>query len=35
MVELLVFSSMIDIKIELLPDTSDSAPYLTIGYSNN
>ena len=34
MVELLVFSSMIDIKIELLTDISNNAPYLTIGYSN-
>ena len=34
-VELIEFSSIIDIKIELWTDISDSAPYLTIGYANN
>ena len=34
-VELLPFSSMIDIRIDLWTDINDSAPYLTIGYSNN
>ena len=34
-VELLAFSSMIDIRIELWTDIKDSAPYLTIGYANN
>ena len=34
-VELLAFSSMIDIRIELLTDINDSAPYLTMGYANN
>ena len=34
-VELLVFSSMIDIEIELWKDINDSVPYLTIGYANN
>ena len=34
-VELLTFSSMIDIKIELWTNNKDSAPYLTIGYLNN
>ena len=34
-VELLAFSSMIDIRIELWTDFNDSAPYLTIGYTTN
>ena len=34
-VELLVFSSMINIKIELWIDINDCAPYLSIGYANN
>ena len=34
-VELLTFSSMIDVKIELWTNIKDSAPYLTIGYANN
>ena len=34
-VELLAFSSMIDIRFELWTDIKDSAPYLTIGYANN
>ena len=34
-VELLAFSSMIDIRIELWTDAKDSAPYLTIEYANN
>ena len=34
-VELLAFSSMIDIRIELWTDIKDSALYLTIGYANN
>ena len=35
MVELLSFSSMIDIKIEFWTDISYSVPYLTIEYTNN
>ena len=34
-VELLAFSSIIDIRIELWTDIKDSAPDLTIGYANN
>ena len=34
-VELLAFSSMIDVKIELWTNIKYSAPYLTIGYANN
>ena len=34
-VELLAFSSMINIRIDLWTDINDSAPYLTIGYANN
>ena len=34
-VELLTFSSMIDIKIELLIAIRDWASYLTIRYANN
>ena len=34
-VELLAFSSMIGIKIELWKEISDSTPYLKIGYANN
>ena len=34
-VELLTFSSMIDIRIELWTDIKESALYLTIGYANN
>ena len=34
-VELLAFSSMIDIRIEHWTNIKDSAPYLTIGYANN
>ena len=34
-VELLAFSSMIDVKIELWTNIKDSSPYLTIGYANN
>ena len=34
-IELLEFSSMIDIRIELWTDIKDSAPNLTIEYANN
>ena len=34
-VELLAFSSMIDVKIGLWTNIKDSAPYLTIRYANN
>ena len=34
-VELLAFSSMIDIRIELWTDIKDSTSYLKIGHSNN